>query len=188
MSRTTSPTSTENQNAGEEFVWPEFAPSPGHRNFIERLRRARIDCGLSIPDMAKRVGLGLRLAREFENAITPLPFCHLEIWCQVVGVPFEDYLALYWAEMEVYFEAEEREAEEREAAQEREVQEREVAQKAEREAPCITNTESGETEAPAPALSCSPRGFGFSNLLRAVAAHIVRIFLSLFSTSKETPK
>ena len=128
MSRTLQSTPTENQNAGEEVVWPEFAPSPGYRSFIERLRRARIECGLSIPDMAKRVGLGFQLAHEFENLITPLPFCHLSLWSEAVGVPFEDFVAIYNAEMEELFDAQEREAQEREA-QEREAQEREARER-----------------------------------------------------------
>lgn len=163
MSRTTSPTVTQSQ---EQVVWPDSTPSTTHFSFIERLKRARIERGLSIPDMADRVGLGLRLAHEFEDVVTPLPFSHLELWCEAVGVPFADYLSIYWAE-----EREIRECEEREAEQ---------------KAPCITNTTSDETAAPA--LSYSPRGCGILNFLRSLVAHIRERFLSRFSTCEQKPE
>jgi hypothetical protein len=59
---------------------------------------ARIERGLSIADMSDEVGLTFRLAHEFENLTTPLPFEWLELWCQTVGVPFEDYIAIYRAD------------------------------------------------------------------------------------------
>ena len=212
MSRTLQPTpKPDAQVVAEDIVWPEFAPSPGYRHFIERLRRARIECGLSLSDMAKRVGLGFQLAHEFENLITPLPFCHLSLWSEAVGVPFDDFVAIYNAEMEELFDAQERETQERETqeretqereaqereAQEREAQEREAEQReaeqreTEQNAPCITNTKAptlAPTEAPAPALSRSDRGGGFSNLLRSAFAHISKRFRSRFSTPTETPK
>ncbi len=168
MSRALQTTCTQTASApieAEEIVWPEFNPSPGYCHFIERLNRARIERGLSIADMAGEVGLTFRLANEFENGVTPLPFCHLELWCEAVGVPFDDYLALY--------RAEERAWDEREA---------------EKKAPCITDTEATETEAPAPALSRSPSSFGFLNSLRSAFAHIRDRFLSLFSTPEQKPK
>ncbi len=192
MSRALQPTpKPDAQIEAEEIVWPEFAPSPGYRSFIERLRHARIERGLSIPDMAKRVGLGFQLAHEFENLITPLPFCHLSLWSEAVGVPFEDFVAIYNAEMEELFDAQEREAEEREA-QEREAQERE-AQDARKEvgqnAPCITNTEAptlAPTEAPAP--TSVSRSFGLVSFLHSLVAHIRKRFRSRFSTPKKTPE
>jgi transcriptional regulator with XRE-family HTH domain len=71
--------------------------TPAYREFFERLRRARIEKGLSLFEVAELVGLQLSLAYEVENLIAPLPFEWLEVWCKVVGVPFEDYLAVYWA-------------------------------------------------------------------------------------------
>ncbi len=82
----------------EEIVWPEFNPSSAYRDFIERLRLARIERGLSIADMSDEVGLTFRLAHEFENLTAPLPFEWLEVWCETVGVPFEDYLTIYRAD------------------------------------------------------------------------------------------
>jgi transcriptional regulator with XRE-family HTH domain len=98
-----------------EFVATDPEPSskytPAYREFFARLRRARIEKGLSLAEVAELVGLQLSLAYEFENLIAPLPFEWLEVWCKVVGVPFDDYLAVYWAMEEAYAAAKEREAE-----------------------------------------------------------------------------
>jgi transcriptional regulator with XRE-family HTH domain len=111
MSHPTSPTSSVSAQT-EEFVWPQFNTSTRYRRFIERLRLARIERGLSIADMSDEVGLSFKLAYEFENLITPLPFEWLEIWCETVGVPFADYLAIYradqreWDEGQAFLEIE----------------------------------------------------------------------------------
>lgn len=174
MSHATASNPNSPTEAEAEFVWPEFNPSPAHRNFIERLRLARLERGLSIADMSDEVGLTFRLANEFESLTTPLPFDYLELWCQVVGVPFDDYLAIYRADERAW---DERQAEKK-AAREREV----------RETPCLTNTEATDTEAPTPAPTSVSRGFGFLNLLRSIAAHIANRMRSRFFTPKETPE
>jgi transcriptional regulator with XRE-family HTH domain len=158
MSNATQPTQIE----AEEFVWPDFNPSIGHRSFIERLRLTRLERGLSIADMADEVELHHKLAYEFENALTPLPFDYLEVWCQAVRVPFEDFLAIYWADEEAYDAA------------------KEAQSKTEQKTPGITNTSSGLT--PEPALSHSSRAFGFLIRLRSEATRITKGFLSSFST------
>ncbi len=99
MNRTTSPASEPKaQVVAEEFVWPQFNPSSAYRRFIERLRLARLERGLSIADMSDEVGLTFRLAHEFETLTAPLPFEWLEVWCETVGVPFADYLTIYRAD------------------------------------------------------------------------------------------
>ncbi len=155
MSRTTSPTSEPKaQTEAEEFVWPQFNPSTGYRRFIERLRLARLERGLSIAEMSDEVGLTFRLAHEFENIVAPLPFEWLEVWCQTVGVPFNDYIAIY--------RADQREWDERQALLEIEA-------------------EAFAPEAPAP--TSVNRGSGIWQHLRSVAAHIAKRFASRFSTA-----
>lgn len=139
-------------------IYPEFNPSPGYRAFIERLRLARLERGLSIADMSDEVGLTFRLAHEFENITAPLPFEWLEIWCQTVGVQFEDFLAIYWAD--------EREWQERQDA-------KEAAQK----------REASETETPATEPEPDPRSSGVLNPLSSWVDRIARFFRSLFSTA-----
>lgn len=176
MSRATQVINTKKTESEPEFVWPEYTPSTAHRHFLGRLKRARIERGLSIADMSDEVGLTFGLANEFEHGVTPLPFEWLEVWCETVGVPFADYLAIYWAD-------------EREWA-ERQVEQREDAQKeAEQQTPCITNTGPNQaTVTKAPALlrstSHSPRGFSLLAYLRSLVAHIRSRLRSLFSTPK----
>ncbi len=150
-------------------IYPEIEPesgagyTPAYRQFFGRLRRARIERGISLAEMAKLVGLPLQSAHDFENLAMPLPFEWIEAWCKVVGVPFADYLAVYWAMEEADFEAQERDAAQKEAAQ---------------NAPCITNTES---EADAPSNASVSRG-GWLWPLRAALDRIAIFFRSLFST------
>ena len=152
-----------------QFV--ETDPEPGsnytpeYREFFARLRRARIDKGLSLFEVAELVGLELPLAYEVENLIAPLPFDWLEVWCKVVGVPFADYLVVYWDSQ--------REWDERQDAR-KEAQECEAAQNA----PSSTNT-----EPPAPSFPSVNGGFGGLATLRATFDRVARFFRSLFSTA-----
>ena len=134
---------------------PDSKYTPQYRQFFGRLRRARIEKGLSLSEIAELVGLQLSLAYEFENLIAPLPFEWLETWCKVVGVPFEDYLAVYWAMEEADFET----------------QEREAAQNTQKEA-----------AAPSPFSENVNRRFSILNLLRAAVAYIARRVTALFCT------
>lgn len=173
MSRTTpstsEATSTITESAEEEIVWPEFNPSPAHRHFLERLRLARLGRGLSISDMSDEVGLTYRLANEFETLAAPLPFEWLEVWCQTVGVPFDDFLAIYWAD-------------------EREWEQRQERKQSEQQAPCITITEAGEGETETLAPTSVNRGFGWLSSLRAALSRVARFSRLSFSTSRETSK
>lgn len=157
---------------------PGFGYTPAHREFFALLRRARIDKGLSIADMSDEVGLSFKLAYEFETLVTPLPFEWLEVWCKVVGVPFADYLVVYWDGQEVYFQKQEkeREAEETEAARERE---------GTPNAHSSTNT---AAETTAPANASENRAFGLLAPLCAAFARVAVFFRALFSTPRETPE
>ena len=152
MSRTIQPTSQTEVEA-EEFIWPEFNPSHRYREFIERLRLARLERGLSIADMSDEVGLTFRLAHEFENIVAPLPFEWLEVWCETVGVPFADYLTIY--------RADEREWDARQ-------DELEIETDQQHHEPL--------------ALPNVNRAFRWLSILCSVAAHIVKRFLSRYST------
>ena len=157
MSRATPSTSA--QVVAEEFVCPEFNPSPAYRGFVERLRLARIERGLSIAEMSDEVGLTFRLAHEFENLAAPLPFEWLELWCQTVGVPFEDFLAIYWADECVW-------------------DERQAQLEIESAAPCINITEICGIKTPA---GPNP-DFGFLGTLHVALARLAKFFHSLIST------
>ena len=174
MSRTIQPTpesASAQIEAQEEFVWPEIYPSRGYRGFIKRLRLARINKGLSIADMSDEVGLSFRLAYEFENLVAPLPFCHMRVWCDVVGVPFDDFLAIYWADEEAYAVAKEREAEQKVAEQ---------------QSLGITSTKAGAPEVPTSNPPHSPRNVGWLSPLRAAFDRILPFFRTRSSTSKKT--
>ena len=94
-------------------TYPEIEPesgagyTPQYHEFFGRLRRARIDKGLTLTEMAELVRLPLKSAYDFENLLMPLPFEWIEAWCKVVGVPFKDYIAVYWAMEEAYAAAQE---------------------------------------------------------------------------------
>jgi transcriptional regulator with XRE-family HTH domain len=165
VSRTIQPTS---QTEAEPLVWPAFSPSPRYRSFIERLRLARLERGLSIADMTDEVGLSFKLAYEFENIVTPLPFDYLEVWCETVGIPFADYLAIY--------RADQREWDERQ-------DQLEIApDQQQHSAPCITVTAADEIEATETAPTSVNRRFGVLNLLRAAFDRIASFFHSRFCT------
>jgi transcriptional regulator with XRE-family HTH domain len=144
--------------------------TPAYRQFFARLRRARIDKGLSLFEVAELVGLELPLAYEVENLIAPLPFEWLEVWCKVVGVPFADYLVVYWASEEAYFQKLECEAEEKAARERGDTP----------NAPCITNTEADAT-----LIESLSRGCTWLTTLRAAFDRIARFFRSRFSNPQK---
>ena len=156
--------------------------TPAYREFFGRLRRARIEKGLSLFEVAELVGLQLPLAYEVENLIAPLPFEWLEVWCKVVGVPFDDYLEIYW-DME---EAKIPEPERSRCIAGRRANQRKYAQAKNNEhAQSLATAPDPEPEHPEGSEDCAPRP-GVLNTLNSLVARTRAFFRSRFSTLKET--
>lgn len=61
--------------------------TPGYQIFLARLVQARYDRGLTIPELADRLGLPVPLVEKYENGELPLDVLQTRSWVSALDVP-----------------------------------------------------------------------------------------------------
>lgn len=90
-------TPTDATDSAAEFRYPRFTWPEAYEPFFDHLRRARLEKGLPLSKIAKRISIPLAWADAFENGNAPLDFMFIRMWCEAVGVPFDEFRAIFRA-------------------------------------------------------------------------------------------